>query len=73
VTDIGDESEASPDRPHNGRRVVGIKLPGAAARAALQVGVLRFGEDVELLSAGGRVAVAEVAELFEDTERPVHG
>ena len=72
VADIGDESQPTTDRPDNGRGIGGVELPRSAARPTLEVGVFRFGKDVELLATGGRVAVADVTELFEDTERSVH-
>lgn len=73
MTDIGDEPVAAPDGADNRDRSVGIKLPRLVARPALKVSVYRSGKDVELLAAGCRVAVAEVAELFEDAERSIHG
>lgn len=73
MADIGDEAEPATDRPDHGRGIVGVKFPGPTARPALQVGVFGFRQDVELFAAGRRVAVAEVAELFEDAERSIHG
>ncbi|MDQ3127090.1 MAG: hypothetical protein M3Q66_01350 [Chloroflexota bacterium] len=72
MTDIGYEAEAAPDRADNRDRSVGIKFPRLVARPALKVSVFRFGKDVVLLATGRRMAVAEVAELLEDAERPIH-
>lgn len=73
MTDIGDEAEATPDRADDRDRSVGIKFPRLVARPALKVSVFRFGKDMELLATGRRMAVAQVAELLEDTERPIDG
>lgn len=72
MTDIGYEAVAAPDWADDRDRSVGIKFPRLIARAALKVSVFRFGKDVELLATGRRMAMAEVAELFEDAERPIH-
>lgn len=71
MTDIRDKAEAAPNGSDNGRGIVGIELPRPAAGPALEMGVFCFRKDVELLAAGRRVAVADIAQLFEDAEGPI--
>ena len=73
VADVRDEREPALDRPDQRAGDVRAELPGLEARAALQVAVVGARQDVELLAAGRRVAVPDVAQLLEDVERPVDG
>jgi hypothetical protein len=50
-----------------------LDLPRTPALLALEVGMLGFGQDVELLATVGTVTVVEVAQLLEDIESPVDG
>lgn len=72
MTNVGDEAEPAPHRSHDGRCVVSLKLPGAAAVPALEMGMLRLGKHVKLLASDGGVAVADVAQLLQDVERSIH-
>lgn len=71
MAEVGNEAELALDRRNDGRGIAGIELPRTAAIPALKVSVLGFGQDVELLPSRCGVAVADVAELFEDVEGPV--
>src|SRR6476660_1277103 len=54
-------------------RIVGRQLPRAGADAAVQVGVLSGGQDVELFATVRAVAVADDPELLEDVEGSIDG
>ena len=54
-------------------RIVGRQLPRAGADAAVQVGVLSGGQDVELFATVRAVAVADDSELLEDVEGSIDG
>jgi len=54
-------------------RVVGRHLPRARADAAVQMSVLRSGQDVELLPPVGAMAVTDDAEILEHVEGPIDG
>jgi hypothetical protein len=53
------------------RSLGGAKLPAAAARVALEVGVLGIGPDVVLLTPVRTVAMDDETQVFEGVQRPI--
>jgi hypothetical protein len=75
VGDVDREALSTVEGGHrfDDRLVTGRELPGPAAAAAIEVGVLGRGQDVELLATTRAVAVADHPEILEHVEGAIDG
>lgn len=71
MANVDRELPAAFELAHEIVSLVRINVPGASAPLALQMGVLRVGQDVVFLAAVSAMAMVQVAELLEHVQRPI--